>query len=500
MKTGTCRSALRWLAGLCLAALSACQAAVPPSPRAPDIAFADCRLTAPGQTTSVPAQCGQWTVLEDRANPSGRKIKLHVAVVSAVSRSPEADALFFLAGGPGQAASQSYVELAGALDQIRQKRNIVLVDQRGTGQSNALACPNLAGDDQNLDEDLSSAEVQQRLKDCLAALPGDPRFYTTSASVQDLDEVRAALGYDKIDLYGVSYGTRVAQTYLRQYPQHVRAVILDGVVPQTEPLGLNVARDAQRALDLIFDRCAAQADCHQAFPNPRADFQAVLRALDQGPVQVTFAHPVTGQQTQLRLTRAGVALSVRILSYAPETAALLPLLLHTAAQGNYAPLAAQSLLITEELQQTISDGLAASVACSEDAPFITPAAAAAADAGTYYGDLQTASFQTLCAVWPHIAATADFKQPVASTVPVLLLSGEADPVTPPANAAEVAATLSHSLALVAPGQGHNVIFRGCLPRVAADFIKSATVEGLDTACVNDIRPMPFFVDFTGPRP
>ena len=146
------------------------------------------------------------------------------------------------------------------------------------------------------------------------------------------------------------------------------------------------------------------------------------------------------------------------------------------------------------------DGLAASVTCSEDAPFITAAAAAQANAGTYYGDLQTAAFQPLCAVWPHAAVPAEFKQPVVSSVPVLLLSGQADPVTPPANAVQVARTLSHSLTLVAAGQGHNVIFRGCLPRVAADFIKSGAVEGLDTACVQAIQPMPFFVDFTGPRP
>ena len=488
---------------LCLA-LAACTAANPSVPAAskPAIALSDCQLTSPGLTASVKAQCGVWTVLEDRANPSGRKINLKVAVIPAVSRSPEPDALFLLAGGPGQAATESFVALAGAFDRIEQKRDIVLVDQRGTGQSNPLTCPPSAeaGDEANLDEAAAQAQYDQALKDCLAQLKGDPRFYTTSVFAQDLDEVRAALGYAKVDLYGVSYGTRAAQTYLRLYPDRVRGVILDGVVPQTQALGTDVARDAQRALDLIFARCAASADCNQAFPNVRTEFDALLAALDKAPVAVTLAHPVTGKRTELRITRSTVVFSVRMLSYAPETVALLPLLIHTAARGNYAPLAAQALMVSQDLEQSISAGLNASVVCAEDAPFIKADAAAQANAGTYYGDRETQQITQLCSIWPRGDIPADFKQAVSSSAPVLLLSGEADPVTPPANAELVAQTLPNGLRLVAPGQGHNVVFRGCLPRVVADFITSGQTQGLDTACVQDIKPMPFFVDFTGTKP
>jgi pimeloyl-ACP methyl ester carboxylesterase len=195
-----------------------------------------------------------------------------------------------------------------------------------------------------------------------------------------------------------------------------------------------------------------------------------------------------------------VTSSVRLLSYSPETVALLPLLIHTAAQGNYAPLAAQSLMVSEDLSQSISLGLNLSVICAEDAPFLQPEAGAQANRDTYLQSAETDKIQQMCSIWPRGAIPADFKQPVTSDVPVLLLSGEADPVTPPENAVQVAKSLSHSLQLVVPGVGHGVIFRGCLPRVAADFVKGGTAQGLDTACVQDIRPLPFFVSFTGFHP
>ena len=484
--------------------LAACAGGAPAAAPAtsPKLDLADCQLTAPGVASSLKARCGTWTVLEDRSNVAGRKIDLRVAIVASVSRSPASDPLFFIAGGPGQAATESFVLLAGAFDQIRQKRDIVLVDQRGTGQSGALRCP---GEDQ-ADEafSLSDAEAQARLKQeltaCLSGLKADPRFYTTAIAVQDLDDVRAALGYEKINLYGVSYGTRVAQAYLHDYPQHARTVILDGVVPQDEPLGLNVARDAQRALDLIFGRCAAEADCQAAFPNVRAEFDSVLAALGKEPARVTLPHPVTGKLLEVRLTRPQAASTVRLLSYSPETAALLPLLIHTAAQGNYAPLAAQSLMVSEDLSRSVSLGLNLSVVCAEDAPFLQPEALAKANRDTYLQSTEVDNMQFMCSLWPRGAIPADFRQPVSSTVPVLLISGEADPVTPPANADEVAQTLPQSLRLVVPGEGHNVIYRGCLPQVAADFVKGGTAQGLDTACVQNIRPLPFFVSFTGFQP
>lgn len=476
---------------------AACAPARPTAPQVqpPAIPLEPCQLSAPGSSARLPAKCGTLTVYEDRAAQTGRQIDLHLAVLPAVSRSPAPDPLFFLTGGPGQAATESYLQIGSAFNKINQNRDIVLVDQRGTGQSHPLACPDLP--DESLSE-FGDEQLTAWLDDCLTQLDADPRFYTTSIAMDDLDQVRETLGYEAINIYGVSYGTRAALTYLQQHQAHVRAVILDGVVPQDEALGLDAARDAQRALDLIFERCNADPACHEAYPNLRAEFDSLLETLEAKPVELTLPHPISGGQTKLTLTRDTVAVSVRLLSYTPETVALLPLLIHQAASGNYNLLAAQALMVDDELSASITEGMAYSVQCAEDAPFIKDAEQA--NARTYLADSMTDGIAQICATWPRGDIPSDFKQPVVSDVPVLLLSGEADPVTPPANADRAAQTLSNSLHLVAPGQGHSIIFRGCLPKLATEFVESGSLAGLQTECVNEIAPMPFFVNFSGPKP
>lgn len=489
------------LGAMGIALLVACAAALTPTPAVPGddvrtgITLKPCQLSAPGVADRLSAECGTFTVFENRAAGSGRQIHLRVAVIRTLSRSPAPDPLFFLTGGPGQAATESYLQLALAFSRINTDRDIVLVDQRGTGQSNPLICPTTEAVD-------TDAQIAQWLEDCLPTLDADPRFYTTALAMDDLNEVRAALGYDQINLYGVSYGTRAALTYLRQHPQSVRTVILDGIVPSDEALGLEVARDAQRALDLLFARCEAEADCQEAFPDLRSEFAAIDQRLKRAPVEVSLAHPVTGEPTTYPLSHESFVQSLRLLTYAPETVALLPLLIHTTfTTQDYKLFAAQALLVGESLEASISEGMGYSVLCAEDVPFFTEADAAQANADTYLGDLQAEQLNQVCAIWPRGEVPADFKQAVSAAVPVLLLSGEADPVTPPENGEHVRQTLPNSLHLIAPGQGHNVIGRGCLPQVAADFVERGSLAGfMDTACVEAIRPMPFFLTFAGPEP
>lgn len=475
--------------------LAGCASGAASPTRSATIPLEACQLAAPGLAMRRPAKCGTLTVYEDRAAQAGRQINLHIAVLPALSRTPAPDPLVFITGGPGGASTQDFLSVSAAFTLINQKRDIVLVDQRGTGQSNPLDCPPF--DEQDADD----AALQAWLADCLARLDADPKFYTTLAAVDDLDEVRAALGYDKINLYGISYGTRVAQTYMQRYPNRVRAVILDGVVPQDEALGTELSRDAQRALDLIFARCAANAECNAAFPNLPNVFAALLARVEQDAPTLTIAHPTTGRPTEVKLTRQTLATTMRFFSYAPETVALMPLLIYNAQTGgDLSALAAQSLIFSASLQANISEAMSYSVTCAEDAPFFHQAGTnLQAEKAGYLGEAFK-ELERICARWPVTPVAPEFKTLVRSDAPVLLLSGEADPVTPPANAEHIATALPNSLHLVAPGQGHGVILRGCIYRIAAEFIERGAVKGLDTACVNAIEPMPFFVSLTGPRP
>jgi len=260
------------VAAICGVALPSRVVAAGPLQR---LALTDCRLEDAEHLRSTAAQCGELEVAEDRSAPTSPRIRLKVAVIPALNRSGPRDPLFVLSGGPGQAASDFYVSVGGAFARVQRQRDIVLLDQRGTGGSNALNC-----DFPEEDElaELNPAEIRRLAQNCLAALKSDPRHYTTSVAVRDLDDVRAALGYQRINLYGVSYGTRVAQHYMRRYPEHVRAVILDGVIAPGVVLAVDSAFHAQRALDLIFERLD---ELHEARKPRRQDSQvAALRGAE----------------------------------------------------------------------------------------------------------------------------------------------------------------------------------------------------------------------------
>lgn len=473
-----------WLAAVLLLLLAGCA-----REEAATLPLAPCTLRG-----GLEARCGRLAVPENRDDPEGRTISLNVAVVPARDRLPEPSPLFYLAGGPGQAAVATFPLAAEAFTRINREHAIVLVDQRGTGESNPLNCPEL-DDELDLTEP-APAEVRKEAEACVAALNADLAAYTTADTVADLEAVREALGYETINLYGGSYGTRLALAYMRTYPIKVRAAILDAVVPPEYTLFLDTPADAQRALALLFARCAADAGCAEHFPALAETFRSLLAQFEEAPLAVTLDDPVTGERLTVELDRATFAQLVFSLMYSPELVSLLPLMLTEAAEsGEFAPLVAQGLVRTRG--QGISEGLFYSVACAEDAPRMTAAEAEARTEGTDF-PVFARSLLTVCEVWPA-EPDLSFSEPLPPlAIPVLLLSGEADPVTPPAYAAALAAQLPQSAHLVAPGVGHTVIDRGCLPRVAATFLEAASVTDLDAGCVDEIAPPPFFVDYLGP--
>jgi len=457
-----------------------------------DFTFSACHLSIPGVDIRLPAKCGKLTVYEDRQAQSGRTIDLNIAILPAISRNPEPDPLFFIAGGPGEAATQSFLIVYSAFVNLNRKRDIVLVDQRGTGGSNPSQCNNLGDVDQ--EGELDNAQF---IQSCLDEWDADPRLYTTSIAMDDLDEVRQAMGYAQINIYGASYGTRAALVYARQHPEHLRTLVLDGIAPPNWTLGPTTSVDAQRALDLIFERCTVETACRQAYPDLDQQFSDLMKRLETEPQPVSLPDPANGEIITVTLNSTDLASMVHTLSYAPETSSLLPLFLTTAYKYNdWSPIAAQYLNTTQLLNATISTGMRLSVLCAEDAPFFPDFISSTG----YLGESMLETLPQLCAMWPQGEIPLDFKDPVNSSVPVLLLSGEADPVTPPSNGELAAQTLSNSLHIVAPEQGHIIVFRGCISRLATQFIEEASVDNLDATCVSSLQPMPFFINFNGPTP
>jgi pimeloyl-ACP methyl ester carboxylesterase len=466
------------------------------------IELADCQIAPARSPSRLAARCGSLLVPEDPANPDGDMIELRIAVIPAMTRDAQPDPLVYVAGGPGQSSVDSFTRAVGAFRAIQRERDIVLVDQRGTGGSNRLHCGLTDVGEDGAALDSSDAFAPAAIEACLDSLPADTRFYSTSVAVQDLELVREALGYASWNIYGISYGTRVAQHYLRRYPEHTRSLILDGVVPPTLPLGPRISLDAQAALDTAFQRCADDVACNERFPDLAQSFDELSARLDRDPQQVTIADPLTAENITVTLDDDGLGAATRLLSYMPETVSLLPLLIHTAAiDGDLRPLAAQAQLVISEISEEIAIGMHNSVVCTEDAPFYDTAVTQRADMeNTYLGALQYDAINEICATWPAGVMDEDFNDPLVSDVPVLLLSGEADPVTPPSNATLAAEALSRSRSLVGIGQGHGIAGRGCVPILISRFITDADPEGLDAECLQRMRPAPFFTSFVGPEP
>lgn len=469
--------------------LSACAPQSAPAAPRPSIPLEKCALVSP-RGTQTDARCGVLTVPEDRANPGGRQIDLNIAVIPAIKRNPDPDPLFLLAGGPGQSAIETFPSLLPLLYDIHESRDIVLVDQRGTGKSNPLRCLDME------DETLTDEQALEQLKTCPQRLEADPRFYTTEVAMTDLDQVRAALGYETINLYGASYGTRAALTYLRLFPQRVRTVMLDAVVEADFVMFMDAAVDGQAALDAFFARCAADPACHEAFPSLEQEFGDVLARLEQNPAEITIPHPLTNRPLELTVTPRLLTNMVFSTLYVPDLVATLPVSIHAAyTEENYVPLVSAAFMVNAGLY----DGMFYAVTCTEDALLINPQEAARRGAESVFID-RTIDFAAVCAEWPRGDVSAEFRAPVQSDVPVLILSGEADPITPPYHAEKAAESLSNDLHIIFPGMGHGNLASRCVANILRDFIQAGSLAGLDTSCAANIQPPPFFVDFSGPRP
>jgi pimeloyl-ACP methyl ester carboxylesterase len=426
----------------------------------------------PCVVTGIQARCGTFVVPEDRAKPNGRKIGLRVVVLPATSKPVATDAVAYLAGGPGAGAASEYAWLQQDWPAVNAHHDILLVDQRGTGASNAHACPSPT-------EPLSSkAALRAYTLACLKAFDGDASQYGTRMAMDDLDAVRAALGYRQLDVFGASYGSTAAQVYLKLHPSSVRTLTLLGGTALDVPFFGRYAVNAQRALDQWAKLCASQPACRQAFPNWERQFGELVKAWDAHPVQIRKGVTMTGAQ---------FAAVVHGMLADASRAPAIPLVVSSAAKGDYAPLnqAGQGDMGANPLLMYWS------IWCNE------PWAGLDANGpwGTAFDSYTTAfiaQFRWGCTFMPKRAEPRSFWTfPSSTRVPVLAITGDLDPQDPITNLPDLKRNFPDSRAVILAGTAHELPLGGCIDQIEASFIDSGTTRDLDTGCAATIAAPPF---------
>ncbi len=468
--------------------------------------FTPCRIGS--MPASVPAECATLSVsfthdmapelLSASSDAAPDTITLSIAKIPARANQPAADPVTLLAGGPGQSATDAWPQIRNAFYPILANRDVYLIDQRGTGDSARMDCPT-PPTDTPLSEDLE--EVERAAAECYESQSLPTEWFTTSVAVRDLDSVRQALGISQWNLYGVSYGTRVALHYLRRYPQHSRSVVIDAVVAPQKPIGPEIPLHAQRALNMLFERCENEADCAEAFPELAAKTTALFTSLKNNSRIVKYENISLGALDDMEFNDQHLATTVRLLSYSSYGTAILPSMLNDASTNdNLAPFARQAAMQMTQLGGTMATGMHSAVICTEDAPYIDSMESRDQLQSTYLGDFILDAMIASCRQWPTGVIDNDFHDPVVSDVPVLALSGEADPITPPEYAELAIQSLSNARHIINPHQSHTQAPLGCVPSIMSRFIDSADPDGLNVDCLNRLSPPALFIDANGPTP
>jgi pimeloyl-ACP methyl ester carboxylesterase len=438
------------------------------------------------------ALCGTLTVWEDRDAESGRKLDLNVVVLEATGDERKPDPIYVLMGGPGQGAASSAV--GWIRNPFRADRDIVLMDQRGTGESNRLLC--LHPDEAPVDAYLGALFVPDRLRECIPELEthADLTKYQSPYSLDDLDDLRAALGHDQINLWGGSYGTRAAQVYIRRHEEHVRTAVLNASMSMSQVMPDGMARDAEASIRGVIEDCMSMPDCAEKYPNLADDYAAAVAGARE-PVAVTVPDPRTGDTVQATMQPAGFSEALRAMLYSAGQTRDVPRLLHIAATtGNYDGFATFGAARNYGISRIAANGMYLSVTCAEDVPFANEHGEYEQGAGTFLADARARAHHDSCRVWPRGEVPEDFHDNVISDVPVLILSGSHDPVTPPRWGEEAATGLSRSIHVIVPFGHHSwgalENAGACVLSIQREFLDNPTGSP-DTDCLKTIRRRPF---------
>lgn len=464
------------------------------TPRVIDIDILKSRLTLNTETdpdTGYKISKGVFAVYEDREAQSGRMIHLDVVILHAKGPNVQPDPYFEFAGGPGADVTPRWKRHRE--NWIRDERDIVLVSQRGTGGDNRLDCPS-AADDDDIQGYLDPLFREKIFKDCRDELSKkfDLTKYSTNLAADDINDIRRALGYDRINIAGTSYGSRMGLVYLRRYPETVRTATLSGLVPTAFRNPLYHSRNFHYAIRALFAECANDPECHAAFPNLEDEYLAILDRLEQAPAEVTIPHPATEEPVTVLLDKNGFTEGLRTTMYSSARTRLVPYLIHRAFEGDLQPFAERAVGSSRSIRQSLALGMLLSVICAEDMDRVTEKDIVEIAAWTDAGDGRVRSQKEACKYWPRTDISAAYGDPVSVDIPVLLLSGNVDPVTPPEWGEETARHLPNSLHLVVPG-AHGV-GGNCIRSIEQWFLQSGTLEGLDVSCATDLKPGKFKTD------
>lgn len=488
----------------------ACCAALPWQAQGTDFELTPCHI----DNYPLEVQCGSYTVYENRELASGREITVHFAVLAAVDGSAAPDPLVIFAGGPGQSAISMAPFVRSAFRTLNERRDVVLIDQRGMGSSHPLRCDTPDDDDiLGLTPEAQDALSRELLTDCLASLDADVTLYTQEVANQDIHDILLGLGYQRVNVYGASWGTRSALLFAHRYPEQVRSMILDGALPVGNIAPLHAGTDADRALQLLFDDCAADADCAAAFPDLAGDFDLAMQRLGDEGVRVESMHPSRGEMRSVLWTRQRFGDALRSILYIPSLSRLIPWIVQRVSVGDYRALDGVFGFLSTAMAEGMTVGASLTIFCSEELQRMGPSASLSLSPSLPEAEASRqrlgrgilANLQNACGVWPKAPVPAIYGETVTSEAPTLILSGEVDPITPPAWGEVMAEALPRSQHLVAKATGHNVAPRGCAPELILEWIDRPWDSGgadlaadLDGSCLDSqVRPS-FFVSPSGP--
>ena len=429
--------------------------------------------------------CRTIQVPVNHLEPTGEQLELSMVKLPAIRSDAALDPVFVLAGGPGQGASDVIAALYPALRKVHQERTLIFLDQRGTGESGVLQC--------DISESNTSDIPLEELTTCRAEMTVDAQWYQSNHLADDTNWVRQKLGYEQINLYGVSYGTRLAMTIMRRHPDSVRSAVLDGVAPFQTPIGGDFGATARQMLEQVLLDCEVDDGCSNAFPELRTEYISVVERLTD-PQTIEHPHPRTGKPTETVVDVEVFWGALQQLLYNGQTAAMIPYAIHQiATQNDWSPVLGW---MDSSPFSDIPIGLYLSIICAEDATQIDYSTQPVNGLGVQ----TTTQLQEMCGVWNTIPVGSDFFEPLRSDIPTLLLSGRLDPVTPASNGEVALQTLENAKHLVVSGTAHNTIQQPCVYNLVRDFMQSTDVQSLDDSCTTEPKRPAFILSATGTAP